>query len=296
MFIMSSLLTITYDMSPGFSVAQDLDVDMPDEERLWEAPTAQQWQEIIRNRGPRVLITVRDGMNHLIFGKENPVLGDDPMNWSALATTVILHAVNIHLWTVMQFTQSFTTFAIDEQNDSNLRTCLTSQVETGLARCYNLLTADRSEREHTEDDSEGPLIFNCLALLRSAYVRVFTGSVGFNRMMLLSDDLDQITDSLKLYVSSAQNRSPFMTKAISQAYGGLLTPIRSGYLLVRKTAALSWSVEHAITSWDLCKSRGSTGKDLCLTVNSIVRHKVDSFYGNATATEPSRRGGIEQSQ
>lgn len=37
---------------------------------------------------------------------------------------------------------------------------------------------------------------------------------------------------------------------MDKAYGGLLTPIKAGYLLVQKTAALSWSVEHAVAAWD----------------------------------------------
>jgi len=41
-----------------------------------------------------------------------------------------------------------------------------------------------------------------------------------------------------------------LTRAVSQAQKGFLTPIKAGYLLVRKTAALSWSVEHAIAGWD----------------------------------------------
>jgi len=127
---------------------------------------------------------------------------------------------------------------------------LVQQVESALARCYALLTADRSEREHTSDDPEGPLIFNCLALLRSAYVRVFTGAGNFNRMLLLSEEPLQVAKSIEEYVTGIQERTPFLTRAVDKAYGGLLTPIKAGYLLVQKTAALTWSVEHAVAAWD----------------------------------------------
>ncbi|KFY79552.1 hypothetical protein V499_01484 [Pseudogymnoascus sp. VKM F-103] len=249
-FIMSSLMTVAYDMTPSFSVTQDIDLEMPDEERLWEATNAQQWEEIIKSRKAPTLISVRDAMTHLIFAKEDSTSRTDVMSWTAFATTVIMHAVNVHMWNIMQFTQSFTTFAIGEQNNTDLRACLVTQVESALARCYTLLTADRSEREHTSDDLEGPLIFNCLALLRSAYVRVATGAGNFNRMMLLWNDPDQVTSSIQSYIDSPQERNPFLTTAVHKAYGGLLIPIKAGHLLVRKTAALSWSVEHAIAAWD----------------------------------------------
>lgn len=247
---MSSLMTVAYDITPSFSVTQDIDLEMPDEERLSEATSAQQWEELIKSRNTPSPITVQDAMTHLIFAKEDSTSRTDVMSWTAFATTVIMHAVNVHMWNIMQFTQSFTTFAIGEQNNSDLRACLVVQIEAALARCYTLLTADRSEREHTSDDSEGPLIFNCLALLRSAYVRVATGAGNFNRMVLLWNDPDQVTSSIQSYITSPQERNPFLTAAVDKAYGGLLTPIKAGYLLVRKTAALSWSVEHAIAAWD----------------------------------------------
>lgn len=117
------------------------------------------------------------------------------------ATTMVFHAVNVHMWHIMQCTQSFTAFAVDEQNNQALKAALVLQVETALARCYALLTAERSEPDHASDDPEGPLIFNCLALLRSAYFRVFTGASNFNRMMLLSEKPLQVANSIEEYVT-----------------------------------------------------------------------------------------------
>ena len=245
---MSSMTSVTYDLCPAFSVTQDLEVEILDEECLWEASTLEQWQALRKSQTPRSSITVRDAMNHLIFGKEDS--DANPTRWTAFATTMIFHAVNVHMWHIMQCTQSFTAFAVDEQNNRVLKAALVLQVETALARCYALLTADRSERDHTSDDPEGPLIFNCLALLRSAYVRVFTGAGNFDRMMLLSEEPLQVANSVNEYVTGPQERTAFLTRAVDKAYGGLLTPIKAGYLLVQKTAALSWSVEHAVAAWD----------------------------------------------
>lgn len=249
-FIMSSLVTVTYDMSPGFSVTQDIDMEMPDEEQLWEATSAEQWEGLVKSQNRQHPITVRDALKHLLFAKELSTSDPNLMNWTAFATTVVLHAVIVHMWHIMQFTQSFTAFAINKEDDTDLKARLGFQVEMALGRCYSLVTVDRAERERTTDDAEGPLISNCLALLRSAYIRVFTGAGSFNRMLLLCDDTDQVARSIQSYIDGPQERNQFLTVAVSQAYGGLRTPIKAGYLLVRKTAALSWSVEHAVAGWD----------------------------------------------
>jgi hypothetical protein len=243
-------MTVTYDISPVLSVTHDLEMDLLDDECLWEATTSQQWTSLRKTRCPPSKATVRDALTHLIYGKEVRTAHPNATRWTAFTTTMIFHAVNVHMWSVMQSTQSFTAFAVDEQNSMLLRTAITSQIESALARCYALLVADRTERDHASDDSDDPLIFNCLAVLRSAWVRVFSGAANIDRMMLLSEDPFQSARSIQAYINSPQERNSLLTQAVGKAYGGLLTPIKAGYILVQKTAALSWSIEHAVAGWD----------------------------------------------
>lgn len=247
---MSSLICVTYAIAPGFSVTEDLDIEILDAECLWEASDSGQWDVLRKSLTTRPSITVRDAMTHLLFGKEQPTVNGQPIKWTAFVTTMVFHAINVHMWNVMQCTQSLTEFAVDEQTGKIMKAAIVSQTETALARCYALLTADRSERDQSSDDPEGPLIFNCLALLRSAYVRVFTGAGTFNRMMLLNKNSLQLTRSIDIYIALDQKRSPFLTRAVDKAFGGLATSIKAGYLLVQKTAALSWSIEHVVAAWD----------------------------------------------
>jgi len=151
------------------------------------------------------------------------------------------------MWHIMQCTQSFTGFPIDI---ATLGHSMVIQIEQALARCYTLLITHQTEKDLTSDSGEGPEIFNCQALLRSAYVRIFTGVGGFDRMMLLSENEGQIAARIQSYVQAPQRRNSFLTKAVSTAYGGLLLPVTAGFLLVKRTAALTWSVEHAIAAWD----------------------------------------------
>ncbi|KAK6004309.1 hypothetical protein QM012_008171 [Aureobasidium pullulans] len=252
-FIMSSMASLTYDLLPMFSVTQDLDVELLDEEKLWEASSSPEWDELRQQRDHQSKITLRHAFTHLVLGKEHALstATTSPMRWTAFSTSVIMHAVNVYMWNLMQCTQSFSAFAVESSNDSTLKTAMVNQTEAALARCYALLTADRPEGDRTSDDPEGPLLFNCLALLRSAHTRVFTGADNYNRMTLLSGSARHVSASINAFVSgNALERGPLMTRAVDKAYGGFLTPIKAGYLLVRKTAALTWSLEHPIAAWD----------------------------------------------
>jgi hypothetical protein len=252
-FIMSSMASLAYDIPPMFSITQDLDIELLDEEKSWEATNREDWTTLQEEgeRGPK--ITVRNAFTHLVLGKEHcsSTATATPMRWTAFSTSMIMHAVNIYMWNLMQCSQSFSAFAVEDCTALVLKTAMVSQTEATLARCYALLTADRPERERTSDDPEGPLLFNCLALLRSAHIRVFTGADSFNRMILLTGNDRQISASVDAFISgNALERGPLMTRAVDKAYGAFLTPLKAGYLLVRKTAALTWSLEHPIAGWD----------------------------------------------
>ena len=68
--------------------------------------------------------------------------------------------------------------------------------------------------------------------------------------MLGSDNPTAIRTALQLYVASEQQRNDFVTKAVKWAYHGLTTAVKAGPLLVKKTAAFKWSLDHAIADWD----------------------------------------------
>lgn len=249
-FVLSSLITVTFSFPPGIALAQDLDLELPDDERMWEAASEQQWRQLMGTHTSHSLPGINDALAHLVFGKVLDPSVDDQSRWSAFSTIIVMHAVNNHMWHLMQCTHSFTLFAVDPKIDEVLRSLTTAQTETALARCHSLLTTGHPERERTSEDPEGPMIFNCLALLRISYVRAFTATNSFNRIVLLTDDKAEIMSAMKSYVLCKQSRSVPLTKAVSRAFEALLMPIKSGHLLVRKTAAFSWSIEHAIAGWD----------------------------------------------
>lgn len=234
-------------------MVHDGEVEMPDEEALWSAATEEQWQQRMATRESHVPVNLRDAVSRLMYGKEPEVPMSSSWNWSPFAATVVMHAVSVQMWNMMQSTHSFSALSVEAHVHESLKSLLTSQTEIALARCHAMITRERSEIEHTWTESEGPLVFNCLATLRVAYVRSFTGIGSMNRMLLLSDDHSEIMKAIRDYVASPQSRGPFMSRAIAQAFEGFFIPIKAGMLLVQKTAALSWSIEHAIAGWDCGK-------------------------------------------
>jgi len=61
---MSSMTSLAYDVPPLFSITQDLDIELLDEEKLWEAHTREEWTALQKQRtqsptslsGPPLLI------------------------------------------------------------------------------------------------------------------------------------------------------------------------------------------------------------------------------------------------
>ena len=249
-FILSNLLNVTYGIPPVVSIIQDGEVEMPDEEILWNAPTEDEWHQRLQTKHFAVSPSLRDAVARLMYGKKLEGLAASCWNWSPFSVTVVMHAVSVQLWHIMQCTQSFDVLMV---HDKSPKSVSTGQAEMALARCHAMISQGRCDGELTWNESEGPLVFNSLALLRACYVRAFTGVGSFNRMALLNDDSEEVLSSIWEYVKTSQERSPFLTKAVARTFEGFLTPIKAGALLVQKTAALSWSIEHAIAGWDCGK-------------------------------------------
>ncbi|OXV06836.1 hypothetical protein Egran_05400 [Elaphomyces granulatus] len=247
-FIVSSLLTIVYSIPPCLSTTDDLQIELPTEERLWAAADEKCWREAIASSGAVTRLNANQALTQLIFGKEYN-LGTES-RWPAFATTIMMYAVNLHIWHITQCTQSFINFSVDPKMEEQMKALSTAQTEAALARCHKVLDGDRSAEWHTYDEFESPLIFNSLALLRNCYVRAFAGNGTFNGAVLFSDNDEDITLAARNCVQLQLFRTAFLTKAVDQVLDAMVVPIRAGALLTRKTAAFTWSIEHAISGWD----------------------------------------------
>jgi hypothetical protein len=57
-------------------------------------------------------------------------------------------------------------------------------------------------------------------------------------------------EAITSFVTEEIDRSPQMLNAVTKCFEGLRIPVKLGTMLVRKTAAFRWSVEHAIAGWE----------------------------------------------
>ncbi|GME22102.1 Zinc finger C2H2-type protein [Neofusicoccum parvum] len=105
-------------------------------------------------------------------------------------------------------------------------------------------------RHPYSSDAQSSLIFNTNALIRIANTRLFGNADSFNRFILTSDNKHEISTAMGSYLSAPQARNAFTTKGAAQAYEGFTLPAKVGPMLVRKTAAFGWSIEHAVAWWD----------------------------------------------
>ncbi|KAK5415356.1 hypothetical protein LTR06_003406 [Exophiala xenobiotica] len=245
------LNSATFDVPPGFSGFRDLDFEIPVEEALWDAPTREEWQQLIDTRVDENPVTLSAVLSQLVLGDETTSSNRIYSRLGRFATTVIMHGVNVHMYYLAQSRSSLMMNNVDANIGYTVRLSHHTQTERALTRCQEFLKTwqlahDDSQHSRQEDS----LIFNCQALLRLSYVRVFSGMRYFNRTTLLYEDPDLIASAVGAYLSESRERTAFLTKAAEQVMFCFTTPIRAGHMLTRKTAAFTWSIEHAVACWD----------------------------------------------
>lgn len=68
---MSSMASLAYDIPPMFSITQDLDIELLDEEKMWEASNRAEWTILQEQRANSPTVSVRTAFTHLVLGKEH---------------------------------------------------------------------------------------------------------------------------------------------------------------------------------------------------------------------------------
>lgn len=258
--ILSNILTAVYDTNPGLLTFEDLDFEMSNHESLWNAKDEQHWQDLrdaygISNNGKTLKDVLADIMS--MEQDEDPKI-HNKYHLSAFPALVVVHAVCTQMWTCDHLVRTLGCPPLRGARDDgsgHLRELLRSRSISILTRCQRMLSCsegreDGAEEEPSWDHPDGPLLFNCQAALRIAYARLFVPSKPFHRLVLITSDGCTIDEAAQAYAASPQERSSLFAQAAAKAAQGFLTPVQIGHMLVRKTAALSWSVEHAIAGWD----------------------------------------------
>ncbi|KAJ3519818.1 hypothetical protein NM208_g13973 [Fusarium decemcellulare] len=261
LFVASTLTVVLFDVNPGFNATQDLDFETLDDEALWNAESSNKWRELRASRLKQQQLhpTGRRTLQQVLIDimlPDKSRASSEPFLVSGFSALVLMHAVVLHMW---QRCQVFQTFAEPWNVSSssltgqgNLRSSLLDSALKSLARCEAFLRSGDTDACHPDEnqDHETSLVFNCHAVLRIAYIRLFKLTSPASRISLISLDPVEMESSITSFVTAKMDRSPQLLEAVVKAFEGLSIPVRLGHMLVRKTAAFRWGVEHAIAGWE----------------------------------------------
>ncbi|KAK3681246.1 hypothetical protein B0T22DRAFT_388174 [Podospora appendiculata] len=264
-YVASTVHVIIWDANPNFNTCRDLELEVLHDESFWNAKTAGEWRELRANQPQQDYRTMRDGLASIMSetagaGAAAATKGDSPTGrdgkvverrLSPLTALLLMHAVVVHMWQVVQVAQALSPASLSLGHDPVSALLMRTAVRS-LARCHELLVVAQGETAGEPGHEEGTSqIFNCQATLRMAYIRLFSLSNGpFNRPSLITLDPAAIKSYVSTFAITKAERSPQRLDAVVKAFDGLRTPVRMGHMLVRKTAALRWSPAHAIAGWD----------------------------------------------
>ena len=83
---------------PWFSGTRDVNFEMPVDDNLWEAQSEKEWQRLIATHANHQRANIANALSRLMFGNNTEVSGPVCADIFAFAATVIMHAVDIHLY------------------------------------------------------------------------------------------------------------------------------------------------------------------------------------------------------
>lgn len=251
LFLTSTLTMVLFDVNPGFNATQDLEFEAFHDEAMWDAASANEWRQMRAaslNKYPgQHRRTMKEVLVDLMLeGRYNSDTA--PYQVSAFSALILMHGVVVQMWQRLQVSHAMLSVTGSDFLGSSL---MDSSMAT-LARCDAFLKSTSNEMEglDSEENEETSLVFNCQAVLRIAYIRLFKTIGPSARISLTSTDAAEMNEAITSFVTQDVDRSPQMLNAVTKCFEGLRIPVKLGTMLVRKTAAFRWSVEHAIAGWE----------------------------------------------
>ncbi|KOS19826.1 hypothetical protein ESCO_005658 [Escovopsis weberi] len=258
-----NLCSIAYDLPP-LLVTSELNLPMPLPSRLWRAATAWHWQEL-RQSLPAADITVHEAMSRLFGQASQQGL---PTHLSSLGFYVLIHALIQHIYLLKQ-----TSLAAPPQyraqralrpEDVDEVTQALRVWQAGMEAHHNLLANGPSSSSSSSSlSSSGPasasassfpadpvpggsLAHNATAMLRLAYIRLYTDVLPCRPLQ--SRDVALVASAMM--ASPQPMRSLRLHRAAFQAVHALSTLVKAGVNYVARTKASNWSVQHSLCNFE----------------------------------------------
>lgn len=234
-----NLCSISYNVPP-LLLTSELNLFLPSPSGLWRAESSWQWQEA-RQHYPAVDIAVHDAFARL-FGRSPQGL---PSHISALGHYVLVHAIIQHIYLLKQ-----TSFALGVPFDVQ-RGIKPEDIEevTQALRMWQSSFENRHQLRATESGNlgngdsfpGGPVAFNSTALVRLAYIRLYT-DIAPSRAL---ETRDHVLIAAELSSTPLLVRSLRLHRAVFTAIHALSMLVKQGVNYVARTKSLEWSIQHS---------------------------------------------------
>lgn len=258
-FCFFNLCSAAYDIPP-LLLTSELKLHMPLPSKFWRAEAAWQWQALRQSTG-LAAITVHEALSCL-FSRNAQAL---PGHLSSFAYYVLIHALLQHTFLLKQ-----TSFAAGSPYDVQ-RTLKPEDVEevSQALRLWQTSFEQRNQSRTAEPDhgvmniehvNGGPLSFNATALLRLAYLRLYT-DIPPSRAL---ETRDSMMIASALNATPLLHRSLRLHRAVFQAVHVLSMLVKAGVNYVARAKSPEWSIQHSRkfhgTTWTLIEFHGLSGR------------------------------------
>ena len=235
-----NLCSTAYNLPP-LLLTSELNLYLPLRSRLWRAETAWHWQDL-RQSTPMVDITVHEAFSRL-FGRTQQGL---PTQMSSIGNYVLIHALIQHVYLLKQ-----TSFAAGSPFDVQ-RTLKPEDVEevtqalrvwqTSFEHRHQLRAAESGHfGSGTDSIAAGSLANNSTALLRLAYIRLYT-DIQPSRSL---ETRDSMLVASALTATPLLLRSLRLHRAVFQAIHALSMLVKAGVNYVARAKSSEWSIQHS---------------------------------------------------
>jgi hypothetical protein len=109
---------------------------------------------------------------------------------------------------------------------------------------WQLMWESEPEASLSPDHPQGPILFNCTAILRVAYIRLVVDFSPIRATFSFCPSAEEIEANIECL--KTPSRGPQTTRAALQACLALRIPVRLGFKVVARTSFWIWSVQHAL--------------------------------------------------
>lgn len=229
-----NLQCLTFNVPP-LILNSEIALDLPSDEDAWQAESEDLWQRCGRGQAPG-RPSFQIALRSLLLGPDcNPpdrqpavALSQDTSPCSTFGMYALLHGIIQHQYQLRQYSD-FT-----PGPDGAVPPDQIVQIERGL-RYWQQAWERNMEASLGPQNAHGPLAFNCIALIRIAYIRLDI-DLGSACAALQSGDPHIIARAMKDQKTVA--RGPRLTKAALHACHALLVLAKEGIDLVTSHTSL----------------------------------------------------------